>query len=144
VGGHLIVRREPVAPLRSPWRPAVAAAAVIAAVAHVPVIGEHLQEAPYMGILFVLLTVACLVLAAAVLLWDAAVVYAAAAGVCATAVLGYAATRLVAFPQLADDVGNWLEPLGVLAVAGELAVVASAWVALTRPRGAPAASPAAR
>jgi hypothetical protein len=134
VGGHLIVRREPVAPLRSPWRPAVAAAAVIAAVAHVPVIGEHLEEAPYMGILFVLLTVACLVLAAAVLLWDAAVVYAAAAGVCAAAVLGYAATRLVAFPQLADDVGNWLEPLGVVSIVSESLAVAAATAALHRAR----------
>jgi hypothetical protein len=35
----------------------------------------------------------------------------------------YAATRLVAFPQLADDVGNWLEPLGVVSVLSELAVV---------------------
>ncbi len=45
-------------------------------------------------------------------------------------VLGYAATRLVAFPELGDDVGNWLEPLGVIAVASELAVVFCALAAL--------------
>lgn len=90
-----------------------------------------------MGVLFILLTTACAGLAAAALVRDAAIVYAAAAGVCAAAVLGYAATRLLAFPRLADDVGNWLEPLGVLSVASELIVVACASAALhTRLRAA--------
>src|SRR3954464_13474379 len=81
----------------------VAAAALVAAAAHVPVIGPHLAEAPYMGILFVLLTVACLGVAAAVCLRDSAALYATSAVICGLAVLGYAATRLVAFPMLADD-----------------------------------------
>lgn len=29
----------------------------------------------------------------------------------------------MAFPQLADDVGNWLEPLGVVSVLAETAAV---------------------
>jgi len=48
------------------------------------------------------------------------------AAVCTAAVIGYLATRLVAFPMLADDVGNWFEPLGVVSVLSELVVVASA------------------
>lgn len=68
--------------------------------------------------------------AAAVLLADTAVRYLLLAGLCTAAVLAYAATRLVAFPQLAGDVGNWLEPLGVISVLGELAVVAAAVLAL--------------
>ncbi len=40
--------------------------------------------------------------------------------------LGYALTRLTAFPQLADDVGNWLEPLGVTSVLAETTVVLAA------------------
>jgi hypothetical protein len=35
-------------------------------------------------------------------------------------------TRMVAFPQLSDDVGNWSETLGVISVATEMiALVAS-------------------
>jgi hypothetical protein len=53
-------------------------------------------------------------------------VWAAAGAVCGAAVATYAATRLVAFPQLADDVGSWFEPLGVVSVVAETAVVAAA------------------
>lgn len=120
-------------PLRSPLRWGVAIAAVTAAVAHVPVIPDHLHEAPYMGTLFVLLTIACLAVAAAVLISDVPLVYVAAATICGLAVLGYAATRTVAFPQLADDVGNWLEPLGVLAICSETVVIGLSLAALRGP-----------
>jgi hypothetical protein len=120
----------------------VATAALIAAVAHVPVIGPHLDEAPYMGILFIVLTVACLGIAGAISVRDSAALYAAAALTCGLAVLGYAATRLVAFPMLADDVGNWLEPLGVWSVVSETVVVLAAGSALVRRPAAPGASPA--
>lgn len=85
-----------------------------------------------MGGLFVLLELACLVLAGVVLLRDTPIAYAAAATVCGLAILGYAATRLVAFPLLADDVGNWLEPLGVVSVASEAVVVVAALLVLRR------------
>jgi hypothetical protein len=111
-------------------RLSLAAAALVAAAAHVPVTPEHLEEAPYMGVLFVLLSVACLGIAGLVLVRDDPVVYAAAATVCGLAVLGYAATRLVPFPQLADDVGNWFEPLGVVSVLTESVVVVCALAAL--------------
>ena len=41
-------------------------------------------------------------------------------------------TRLVAFPELADDVGDWLEPLGVVSVLAEstaVGIAAAAWPA---------------
>ena len=110
----------------------LAAAAVAAAVAHVPVIGSHLHEAPYMGVLFIVLTAACFGLAATAVVHDSAAVYAASVVTCGLAIVGYAATRLVAFPMLADDVGNWLEPLGVASITSELAVVACALIALRR------------
>ena len=122
----------------------VAVAALVAAGAHVPVIGPHLDEAPYMGILFILLTVTCLGIAAAICVRDSTTLYTAAVLTCGLAVLGYAATRLVAFPMLADDLGNWLEPLGVLSVASETVVVVAAVSAvLTRPRPASPLTPAA-
>jgi hypothetical protein len=108
----------------------LAAAAAVAAAAHIPVIGAHLAEAPYMGVLFVLLTGACFALGAAALICDSRAVYATSAGTCALAIVGYAATRLVAFPMLADDVGNWFEPLGIVSIASEAVVVACALTGL--------------
>jgi hypothetical protein len=58
------------------------------------------------------------------------VVYLAAATICGLTIIGYAATRLVPFPMLADDVGNWLEPLGVVSIVAETVVVGSSIAAL--------------
>src|SRR5690348_4897824 len=113
-------------PLRSRQRWVLAIAAATSAAAHIPVIGPHLDEAPYMGVLFVLLTVACATLAVLAVGHDTRLLYAAAACICALALVGYAATRLVAFPQLGDDVGNWLEPLGIVAITAEATVVLTA------------------
>jgi len=104
-------------------RTATVSAILVAAVAHIPVIAPHLEEAPYMGVLFIGLTAVCLGLGAVIAVAAPTWAYRASVAVCGAAVLAYAATRLVAFPQLADDVGNWLEPLGVLSVASESAVV---------------------
>jgi hypothetical protein len=128
------------APLRWP----LAAAATVAAAAHIPVISPHLEEAPYMGVLFIALTSACLILAAAALMYDSPAVYAASAFTCGSAVLGYAATRLIAFPMLADDVGNWYEPLGVVSVLSETAVVVLSIAALLGARRANSSSGAHR
>lgn len=119
--------------LDSRFRPLVVLSAVVAAVAHIPVIKPHLSEAPYMGALFIVLTAACLVLAMTLTIHDGAVVYGLSILTCGLAVVGYAATRLVAFPMLADDVGNWLEPLGVVSIAAESIVVAGASLALRGP-----------
>jgi hypothetical protein len=110
----------------------LAGAAAVAALAHVPVIAPHLDEAPYMGVLFVVLTAACGFLAAAALVRGGRAVYLLTVLTCGLAVLGYVATRLVAFPMLADDVGNWLEPLGVVSIVSESIAVAAAVVGLRR------------
>jgi hypothetical protein len=114
------------------WAVAVAVAIAVAAAAHIPVIGSHLSEAPYMGILFIVLTTACAILAAAVLILDSRAAYTLVVLTCGLAVLGYAATRLITFPMLADDVGNWLEPLGVVSIVSESVAVVCALAALSR------------
>jgi len=114
----------------SGWRWLVVAGMVAAAAAHVPVIGPHLDEAPYMGGAFVVLTGACLAIAGAGLVRDSDLFYGLAELTCGLAVAGYVVTRLVAFPLLADDVGNWLEPLGVASVLAEVTVVVAAVAAL--------------
>jgi hypothetical protein len=120
--------------MRTLWtRWTLVAAAIVASTAHVPVIGPHLEEAPYMGGLFIAFTLTCLVIAGAAALRPSRGVWAAAAAVCGSALATYAATRLVAFPQLSDDVGNWFEPLGVVSVLSELVVVLAALALLRTP-----------
>ena len=87
-----------------------------------------------MGVLFIVLTAACAFLAVAALVRGGRAVSALTVLTCGLAVLGYAATRLVAFPMLADDVGNWLEPLGVVSVVSESVAVAAAVIGLRRTR----------
>lgn len=113
-----------------------------AGLAHVPVTAEHLREAPYVGVSFVVFAVVAVALGG-YLWWRPASRRGVdlAAVLCAAAVVTYAATRLVAFPQIADDVGNWADPWGVVSVTLEaLAVVASA---VSR-RAVAVASPRAR
>ena len=98
---------------------------LVAAAAHVPVIPEHLHDAPYRGVLFIGFTAVAVALALAVAARGTAPVPFIAAGLlCAAAIVVYCLTRLVAFPQLGDDVGNWGEAPGVIAMASEAAVVA--------------------
>lgn len=111
-----------------PARPQAARAVLIlallgAAAAHLPVISEHLAEAPYMGVLFVLFSSACVLLAAALISLDNRVLYQISALTCAAAIGAYVTTRLVALPMLADDRGNWLEPLGVMSMTAEAIAV---------------------
>ena len=113
-----------------------ALALLVAGAAHIPVIPAHLNEAPYMGVAFVGFTVVALVLATVVAVRAPAIAIAASAVACAAAIATYAATRLVAFPQLADDVGNWGERLGVVSIASEAVVVVLACFALRRRAGA--------
>ena len=106
-----------------------AAGLVVAAIAHVPPTSHHLAEAPYAGAAFVGFTLACVVL---LLAFPRRAALLAAAVLCAAAVGTYAATRLVAFPGLAHDVGAWLDPGGVVAVASEALVVVAALRAVSR------------
>jgi hypothetical protein len=105
----------------------------VAAAAHVPITGEHLREAPYIGIGFVALEIACLALAVLFVLRERRAVWLAAALVGGAAVAAYALSRSVALPQVADDLGDWANPLGMVAVAAEsLLTVVAATVLLTR------------
>lgn len=118
--------------LWSGWRWPASTFAVAASLAHLPVMDEHLQDAPYMAGLFALFSLAVLGLAAALLLADTAVRYVLLGGWCLLAVLVYAATRTVAFPQLQADVGNWVDAWGLVALGAELAVAACCAGALSR------------
>ena len=111
---------------------------LVAAGTHIPLIGMHLEEAPYIGWLFIALSVVCVVLAVAIVLVDNPGVWVLSGAVCLAAVVGYLASRTIGLPQIRDDVGNWTEPLGIPAVASEVLMAALAWWHLRSRRSAPA------
>jgi len=107
----------------SPWRWPAAALAVVIAAAHIPVTAEHLSEAPYIGWSFVALECVAVLLALMLVTRDIGITWMAAGIVPALAIAAYVVTRSVALPQISDDVGNWTEPLGVVAVSAEALLV---------------------
>jgi hypothetical protein len=117
-------------PLRSPLRFPAAVLALVAAFAHVPVTPEHLVEAPYIGVLFIVLTASFTVLATALLLADSAAAWTALGAGCALAVAGFVISRTLGLPLMSDDVGDWLNPLGLVSILTETATAALACLAL--------------
>lgn len=115
-------------PQQSRWRLPAAFGALTEAVGHIPVTQDHLIEAPYIGVGFILLTVAGLLLAQLLLLADTAAVWIWTAIVSAAAVLGYLLSRTVGLPQIRDDVGDWGEPLGIVCLAAEVIMLAAAFL----------------
>jgi hypothetical protein len=122
----------------TPWRwPAAAALSTTAAI-HIALVPAHLREAPYAGVLFIALAAGALVLALVLLIRCDPRAWIAAAGLAAMAAGAYVFSRSVGLPAMADDVGDWLNPLGVAAVASELAVITIAVRVLSgRPRHLP-------
>ena len=129
-------RSDVMGALRSPLRWLAAATLVASGIVHIPVIPMHLEEAPYIGYLFIALTAVCFALAAAVLLVDSMLVWAAGGVVTALAVIAYVLSRTVGLPQIQDDIGNWSEPLGIAAITAETLTVLLAVVALRRAEAA--------
>lgn len=113
-------------PPHSAWRVVAAAGAIAEAVAHIPVIEDHFSEAPYIGVLFVLVTVAGFLLAVLLLTADSRAVWVSALVVSALALAAYVLSRTVGLPQIEDDIGHWADPLGTLAIVGEAVMLLSA------------------
>lgn len=123
-------------PARSRWRGLAAFGAIGEAVAHIPVIDMHLTEAPYIGIGFILLAITGLGIGGLLLVADTPRVWGATALVGALALAAYAASRTVGLPQIRDDIDNWTEPLGLVAIATEALMLACAIAyAVDRRRG---------
>ncbi len=121
-------------PLRSDWRLLAAAGAITEAAAHIPVTEKHLLEAPYIGVGFVLLTVAGFLLAGLLLMSDSHAVWVATAVVSTLALFGYLLSRSIGLPQIHDDIGDWADALGLVAVTGEVLMLAASLVhVLARP-----------
>jgi hypothetical protein len=117
-------------PTNSPSRWCASLLLLLVAGTHIPLIQEHLQEAPYVGWLFIALSGTCIVLAIAILLLDHPSIWALSGATCVAAVVAFLASRTVGLPHIGDDVGNWTEPLGFPAVASETLMVVLAYAHL--------------
>lgn len=110
---------------------AVAAIGLITVgVIHALEIQDALSGPVWLTIGFCALTIAGPISALWLLIKPGREAWLAAGLICLFAFLGYVVTRSIATPGDADDVGNWLEPLGLAAIIVEGLVVVLAAMAL--------------
>jgi hypothetical protein len=114
------------AALRSGDRWLVAVCLLASAGTHLPLVPEHLAEARYVGVGFLLLALASVALAAALAIRDTTLVWAAVTVLEALALTAYVASRTVGLPLLSDDVGRWLDPWSFPALVAEAIALAAA------------------
>jgi len=96
--------------------------AFIAAI-HILDLPAKLSETPYLGVGYIVVIVVSLVVMERLFLVGSRSDF-IAAGVLAAAVIGgYIINRTIGMPGAMDDIGNWLEPLGLLSLVVEAFVV---------------------
>jgi hypothetical protein len=99
------------------------------ALIHVLQLPDAFAGIGYLGVLFVLVIVASLGLAALMVRGSDQMVWTATAILPALVLLGYLISRITGLPGFTDDMGEWSEPLGLASMVCEgLLVVVSATV----------------
>ena len=97
-------------------------------------IGKY-GETRYLFWMYVALIAGSLATAGAVLFSRSRAPFVVAAGLAASALIGYVLSRTTGLPNAKDDIGNWTEPLGLASLFVEGAVLAAsvAAYAMVRP-----------
>jgi hypothetical protein len=114
---------------------AVAIIALIGVAAiHLAQVVPTVQQTPYLGAAFVALTLSCMALAGWLLVAETAAGWAAVAGLNALAIAGYAFTRTFSTFFDNQDVGNWDEMLGLVALLIEGVLIGLSLLQLHRSR----------
>jgi hypothetical protein len=102
------------------------------ALIHVLDLPGKLEEVPYLGAAYIGLVVASLVVAEMLVRKDDRRAWAMSAAVAASVIVGFVVDRTTGMPGAMDDIGNWLEPLGVASLFVEGVVLAVSAIALVR------------
>ena len=116
----------------SPMRWVAAALLLVTAAVHVPLVPEHLHEAPYIGLMFIALVLACTAMALMLIVHESSITWELTAALATLALVAFLVSRTIGLPDLGDDVGNWTEPLGFPAITAELLTTAVAARAMLR------------
>ncbi|MBC7442523.1 MAG: hypothetical protein H7311_08395 [Ramlibacter sp.] len=131
--------REASAPARDQQLPirriVVGLSLTVLAAIHVLDLPGKFAETPYLAVAYIGLIVAALVVAERLFVVGSRRDFAAAAVLSVLVIVGFVVNRTVGMPGAMDDIGNWLEPLGLLSLLVEAFVVWQAVAALlTRSR----------
>jgi hypothetical protein len=116
------------------------------ALIHLAQLPDTWREMPALGMMFAVLAVAATAMSAALVHADTRRRWHGAALIGVAPIVGYVVTRSTAVPFDRGDVGNWLEPLGLVALFTEATIIAlygySLWNASRDPAraGAPMVS----
>ena len=126
--------------LRQAVRDGIARALAVVGLAAVALIHlldlpDTIRETPYLGALYVALMAGTIVVGGALVHRPDARWFAAAALLAAATIAGFILSRTTGLPG-ADDIGNWIEPLGMASLFVEGAVVALASAVLVGRRPA--------
>jgi hypothetical protein len=78
-----------------------------------------IKETPYIGVGYIALIVASLILAETVLRRDDKLVWMAIGGLALAVMAAFVVNRTTGLPGAMDDIGNWLEPLGLASLVVE-------------------------
>lgn len=115
-------------------RIAVGLALAVTAAIHVLDLPGKVEEAPYLAVSYVFLIVAAVVIMERIFRGGILIDYLAAIGLGLAILLAFVVNRTIGLPGATGDIGNWLEPLGLLSLIVEGFVVwqAAAAVALLR------------
>ncbi len=113
-------------PIGRPVAILAAAGLLVVAIIHVIDGSGSLHNQLYVGGLELCLAVASVPLAVLLAARPLPLLWHAAGALCTAALLAYVASRTTGLPGAADDIGNRGQPLGVLTVAVEVAVITAA------------------
>lgn len=105
--------------LRSGWRWLAMLMLSVSALAHLPVVGPGLADAVYVGVLFMMLIIADLVLILALWIRDSPATWVLTATTTGLAILAYVLSRTVGLPQSSDYIGDWVSVPGLASIASE-------------------------
>ena len=100
------------------------------ALVHLLDLPGKIHETPYLGVAYIGLIAASVVAAGWLAVRDDRRAWASTGFIAAVTLAGYAVNRTVGMPHAMDDVGNWLEPLGLASLFIEAIVALTAFAAL--------------
>lgn len=90
---------------------------------HILDLPGKLAETPYLAIMYIMLIIGAFVLTERLFVSGSRIDFIAAAALSAAVIVAFTINRTVGMPAATGDIGNWLEPLGLLSLVVEAFVL---------------------